>query len=79
MNQRKNGNIMNVGVSVKIIEVLAKMIICGILARVIVNVIKHVKLMNKNCSCEKCLIGKLILECEDEILNTTEALLNDKK
>ena len=21
----------------------------------------------KNCSCEKCLIGKLLLECEDEI------------
>ena len=70
---------MNVGVSVKIIEVLAKMIICGILARVIVNVIKHVKLMNKNCCCEKCLIGKLVLESEDEILNATEALLNDKK
>ena len=33
----------------------------------------------KNCSCEKCLIGKLILECENQILNTTEALLNDKK
>ena len=33
----------------------------------------------KNCSCEKRLIGKLVLECEDEILNTTETLLNDKK
>ena len=33
----------------------------------------------KNCSCEKHLIGKLVLECEDEILNTTETLLNDKK
>ena len=33
----------------------------------------------KNCSCEKCLIGKLVLECEDEILNTIEKLLNDKK
>ena len=33
----------------------------------------------KNCSCKKRLIGKLLLECEDEILNTTENLLNDKK
>ena len=33
----------------------------------------------KNCSCESLLIGKLILECEDEILNTTEILLNDEK
>ena len=33
----------------------------------------------KNCSCEKRLTGKLVLECEDEILNTTEILLNDKK
>ena len=28
---------------------------------------------------QKCLIGKLILECEDEILNRTENLFNDKK
>ena len=27
----------------------------------------------KNCSCEKCLVGKLVLECEDEVLNATEA------
>ena len=33
----------------------------------------------KNCSCEKRLIGKLVLECEDEVLNTTETSLNDKK
>ena len=33
----------------------------------------------KNCSCEKRLIDKLVLECEDEILSTTETLLNDKK
>ena len=33
----------------------------------------------KNCSCEKRLIGKFVLECEDEILNTTKTLLNDKK
>ena len=33
----------------------------------------------KYCSCEKRLIGKLVLECEDEILNTTESSLDDKK
>ena len=33
----------------------------------------------QNCSFEKCLIGKLALECEDEISNTTETLLNNKK
>ena len=31
----------------------------------------------KNCSCEKRLVGKLVFECEREILNTTEAF--DKK
>ena len=29
--------------------------------------------------CEKLLIGKLALECEDEMLNTTEILHNNKK
>ena len=33
----------------------------------------------KNFSCRKCLFHKLALECEDEILNTTETLLNYKK
>ena len=33
----------------------------------------------KNCLCKKLLIGKLVLECEDEILNTTEISLDDKK
>ena len=49
--------------------------------------IKHVKLIDiikieldiKNCTCEKRLIGKLVLECEDEILNTFVTLLYDKK
>ena len=31
------------------------------------------------CSCEKRLIGKLILECEDEILDTTETSLDNQK
>ena len=33
----------------------------------------------QSCSCEKCLIDKLVLACEDEILNTTETSLSDKK
>ena len=33
----------------------------------------------KNSSFEERVIGKLVLECEDEILNTTETLLNHKK
>ena len=33
----------------------------------------------RNSSCEKCLIGKLVLECEDEMLNTIETSLDDKK
>ena len=34
---------------------------------------------NKSCLWGKCLIGKLKLPYEDEILNTTETSLNDKK
>ena len=33
----------------------------------------------KNCSCEKLVIGKLALECEDEILSAAETSLDDKK
>ena len=33
----------------------------------------------KNSSCRKRLIGKLILECDDKILNATEDSLDDKK
>ena len=33
----------------------------------------------KNCSCEEQLIPKLVLEPEDEILNTTQSLLDNKK
>ena len=36
-------------------------------------------LETKNCSCKKRLISKLVLECEDEILNTSETLLTHKK
>ena len=49
---------------------------------VIVSVKKPVILMTldvKNCSCEKPLIGKLVLECEYEILNKTKSSLNNKK
>ena len=33
----------------------------------------------RNCSCKKHRTGKSVLEWEDEILNITEILLNDKK
>ena len=33
----------------------------------------------KNCSCEKRLIGKLVLGCEDKILNTTKTSPYDKR
>ena len=33
----------------------------------------------KNCFCKKRLFGKLVLACEDEILNTTETSRDDKK
>ena len=44
----KHGTTMNATVSVKnqMIWVFVKSVACGILARVIVNVIKHVKLIN---------------------------------
>ena len=33
----------------------------------------------KDFSCEKRLFGKLVLACKDEILNTTEISLDNKK
>ena len=33
----------------------------------------------KNCSCEKRLFGKLVIACEDEILNATKTSLVNKK
>ena len=32
----------------------------------------------KNCSCENRLFSKLTLECEDEILNAMETIIEDK-
>ena len=55
--------------------VLAKMIIRGIIAHVDCECKRPCKtdeyLDTENCSCEKRLFGKLVLECEDEILNST--------
>ena len=31
------------------------------------------------CSCKKRVVSKLVLKCENEILNTNETLLDDKK
>ena len=33
----------------------------------------------KNCSCEKRVIGKLVLACESETLNVIAASLDDKR
>ena len=33
----------------------------------------------KNYSCETCLIGRLVLRCEDETVNRTEISVDDKK
>ena len=33
----------------------------------------------KNCSCEKCVFGKLVLVCKDEILKATETSLDNEK
>ena len=33
----------------------------------------------KKCLCKKGLFGKLVLVCEDELLNTSETLINNKK
>ena len=41
------------------------------------NEVKNSKI--KNSSCQKRLIGILVWECKDEVLNTMETLLNDKK
>ena len=35
--------------------------------------------IDANCSCEKHLIGKLVLACGMEISNKTDTLLDDKK
>ena len=76
---------MNVRVRVKnqMIGVFTKEIICGILVRAIVTVIKHVKLMNiqilKVVYAKKRLISKLVLQFEDEMLNTAESHTDDKK
>ena len=73
---------MNASVSAKnqMIGVLVKMVICGILVCVI-EFNKACKideyLDTENCSCEKCLIDKLVLERENEILNTTETSFDD--
>ena len=60
-----------------------KRVVCRILVFVIVSVIRHVKLTNiwilKIIPAKKSLIGKLVLACEDEILNTTQTSLDDKK
>lgn len=33
----------------------------------------------RNCSCDKRLIGELVLECENKILNSTKTSIDEKK
>ena len=47
------------------------------LAIYIIFIDKHLDI--KNCSSEKPLIGKLVIKCKDEILNTTETVINYKQ
>ena len=65
------------------IGIFVKRVLCGILVHVTPSVIRHLKLMNikniENCSCEKRLIGKLVLGCEDKILNTTKTSPYNKR
>ena len=77
-----NGIMMNVCVIVKteMIWVFVKMVICGILVYVIVRVTRRVKYIDiKNCSWEKHPFGKLVLACEDKILNILKSHLIIKK
>ena len=83
--QSRNGTKMNISTSVKnyMIGALVKMIICGILVQVIVSLKMHVKLTNIQISkifhVTNVYLEKLLLACEDEILNTTEISNVDRK
>ena len=62
--------------------VFVKMILCGILAHVIVSAKKHAELTNNQILKIvhlKNMFNILALPHEDEVLNTTETLANDKK
>ena len=79
--QGKNVFMVYVAVSVKnqMIGVFVKMIVCGILKRVIVNVIRHVQLMNSYIL--KIAYGKKLhwnITTEDQISNVTKTSFNDK-
>ena len=64
-------------------EVLMRRVIGEILIRVTRECNKACKtgeyFNTKNYSCEICLIGRLVLRCEDEIVNRTEISVDDKK
>ena len=82
--QNKNGIMMNVGVSVKkwMTGVLVKMIMwnpCTVDCECNKACETDEYLDVKNCFCEKHLIGKSVLKCYCEILNTTEAFIDYKK
>ena len=39
---------------------------------------EYLDILDVNCSCEKCVIGKFVLACKNEILNN-KTFLDDKK
>ena len=86
-NSRQKWNHNSVGVSLNnyMIAVLAKIVACEILVNVLgacecSKICKIDEILDiKNCSSNKCLIGKLVLECENKTLNRTETSIDDKK
>ena len=78
--QSENGIIMNFGVSVKkkkkmlgLHDCMWNAIRCDCECNKIYKIDEQFNI--KNCPSEKHLTGKIVLECEDEILNKTETLL----
>ena len=76
---------MNAGANVnnQMIGILLKRVMYGTIVHLVASAIRLIKLTNiqilKTVPTKKILIGKLVLACEDEILYTTEASLNDRK
>ena len=74
---------VNVGLNVKnqIIRVLVRLLFADSTCNCECNKTCEINeyLVIKNCSCEKRLFVKLVLIYEDEVLNTTETSVYDKK
>ena len=64
----------NVNVRNLLINVAVMIDLFGLLVYVNENMINHAMLKYGNCKFRKRLIDKLMLECKDEILNTTDTI-----